>query len=140
MISHGFISVADASSIGEARRAVSRLAELAHLEESDASRASIIVTELATNLSRHARPGTGAIAIVANTSVPEIHITSLDTGPGMTDILRCLRDGYSTGGTAGNGMGAVKRLSDEMDLFSLDSGTVIWARVMRQRYLRSRAR
>ena len=39
---------------------------------------------------------------------------ALDRGPGMADVAACLRDGYSTGGTSGNGLGAVKRLAHQM--------------------------
>ena len=35
-------------------------------------------------------------------------------GPGMADVARCLRDGYSSGGTPGTGLGAVQRLSDRL--------------------------
>src|SRR5690606_37332692 len=39
-------------------------------------------------------------------------------------------DGYSTGGTSGSGLGAVRRLSNEFDIFSLPpSGTVVMARI-----------
>jgi hypothetical protein len=59
-----------------------------------------------------------------------IEFLSIDTGPGMVDVHACLADGYSTGGTAGTGIGAARRLSDEFDIFStLADGTVILCRV-----------
>ncbi len=48
----------------------------------------------------------------------------------MNDVSRCLGDGYSTGGTAGTGLGAVKRLSVEFDIHSVPGeGTVVMSRV-----------
>jgi anti-sigma regulatory factor (Ser/Thr protein kinase) len=124
--------VADVSSIGEARRAAMRLAVEAQLSETDAGRASIVATELATNLTRHAGSSGGAMLMAVDKSADAnaVEITSIDTGPGMSDIARCFEDGFSTAGTPGNGMGAVRRLSDELDLFSASSGTVIWARIV----------
>jgi hypothetical protein len=50
----------------------------------------------------------------------------------MTDVQRCLQDGYSTAGTPGNGLGAVRRLSSVFDIFSVaDSGSVILAQLRR---------
>ena len=49
---------------------------------------------------------------------------------GMQDTDRCLRDGYSTGGSAGTGLGAVRRLSSEFDIYSVPGqGTVVMARI-----------
>jgi hypothetical protein len=45
-------------------------------------------------------------------------------------MTRALSDGYSTGGTPGHGLGAIKRMSGEFDLWSAPSlGTVLVARV-----------
>ena len=49
----------------------------------------------------------------------------------MADFRRCLVDGYSTGGTSGTGLGAVVRLSDGFDAWSVPGqGTVIAARFL----------
>jgi len=51
----------------------------------------------------------------------------------MVDTQRCLGDGYSTGGTPGNGLGAVRRLSSEFDVYSVrGEGTAVMARVGRR--------
>ena len=49
----------------------------------------------------------------------------------MSAVGRCLQDGFSTGGTAGPGFGAIRRLSTEFDGSSIQPlGTVIVARVL----------
>src|SRR5262249_15768002 len=40
-----------------------------------------------------------------------IEVLALDRGPGMADVGRCRRDGFSTAGTPGTGLGAIARLS-----------------------------
>lgn len=118
------IRVDDLSQIGEARRAVPRLGERAGLSASIISDAAIIVSEFATNLLHHA--GGGSLILRTDGS-RAIEIHSIDTGGGM-DLDRCITDGYSTAGTAGNGLGAVRRLAVEFDAFSSAQGTVLWAR------------
>src|SRR5262249_4413146 len=57
-----------------------------------------------------------------------LDLIALDRGRGMTDIERCFVDGYSTGGTPGNGLGAVRRASHRVDVWSAPGpGTVMLA-------------
>ena len=47
----------------------------------------------------------------------------------MDNIERCLSDGYSTAGTPGTGLGAVRRLATEFDIHSVPGeGTIVMAR------------
>ncbi|HUP79329.1 MAG TPA: ATP-binding protein, partial [Pirellula sp.] len=99
---HTSCLISDISQVGETRRIGLRLAEFLNLTESQLGSIAIIITELATNLVRHAKSG----QILMRASVQcGFEVFSIDKGPGM-DLARCLEDGYSTGGTAGNGMGA----------------------------------
>ena len=51
-------------------------------------------------------------------------------GPGMSDVGRCLADGYSTAGSLGTGLGAIARLSDDYAIYSQPGGgTAVWARL-----------
>jgi anti-sigma regulatory factor (Ser/Thr protein kinase) len=117
-------AVEDASQVGEVRRAAQALAAELGFDEESAGRLALGVTELGTNLVRHA--GGGALLLGADGGAVEL--LSLDTGPGM-DIERCLQDGYSTGGSAGTGLGAVRRMAHRFSAFSLPQrGAVISAR------------
>ncbi|RZL32700.1 MAG: histidine kinase [Rubrivivax sp.] len=117
-------AVEDASQVGEVRRAAQLLAHELGFDETAAGRLALGVTELGTNLVRHAGGG----ALLLGVDGGAVELLSLDSGPGM-DVQRCLGDGYSTGGTAGTGLGAVKRLADRFDAFSLAGrGAVISAR------------
>ncbi len=84
------------------------------------------MTELATNLLRYAQEGRLLFRCSPEDGFEAI---SIDRGPGL-DIQRCLQDGYSTGGSSGTGLGAVRRAATSFDVYSTpNQGTVIWARI-----------
>lgn len=125
------IAVRDQSQIGDARRQAVNLAEESGFDETGRGRVALAVTELATNLMRYGMDGQ---ILLRGTDTPTdqkmIEITSIDRGPGMADIRRCLTDGYSTGGTSGTGLGAVQRQCETFDIYSsVPGGTVIYCRI-----------
>ena len=129
MTPHQDFAIAEASQVGAARRAAARLAADHGYDEVACGRIGIVVTELGNNLARHA---TGGRLLVATHRGENdcIDVLAIDGGPGMPDVERCLTDGYSTAGTPGTGLGAVRRLSDEFSIFSqVDRGTVVFGRI-----------
>lgn len=115
----------DSSRIGEVRRTVNALAKTHGLPDEASGRAALVATELASNLLKHAREG----EILVRAWDATIEIVSVDQGPGM-DIGSSLRDGHSSTGTRGVGLGAIRRCSDEFDAASWpDMGTAIVARI-----------
>ena len=128
MTPHLDIPVSEQTQVGEARRAATRLATDHDLDETAVGRIAIIVTELGNNLWRHAQKGRLLIGCRKGDEGCQLEVLSVDSGPGM-DVSRCLRDGYSSGGTAGTGLGAVQRLSTDFSVFSVSgTGTVILSR------------
>ncbi len=112
------IEIIEESQLGDARRQVVRSAHILGLSEKHQDRLALITTELATNLLKHTAKG-GKL-IVQSLSDGErigIDIFSLDSGRGM-NIYDCIEDGVSSTGTFGNGLGTVKRLSDQFDIHS----------------------
>ena len=127
----GLLAIDDSSAIGGARRAASALAERAGLGEDAIGRVAIVATELATNLYRHAQDGRLLWREASTPGIEGVELLAVDAGPGMDDPERCLRDGYSTAGTPGNGLGAVRRLADAFDLVSTPGvGSVLLARIV----------
>jgi hypothetical protein len=56
-------------------------------------------------------------------------MVTIDAGPGFGDTAAALRDGHSTSGTLGIGLGAIRRLADFCDVYSvLGHGTALVAR------------
>ena len=45
-------------------------------------------------------------------------ILAMDKGPGIADITSAMSDGYSTAGTMGNGLGAMKRIATTLEIFT----------------------
>jgi anti-sigma regulatory factor (Ser/Thr protein kinase) len=128
---HRLFPMGDESRVGEARRHAALLARDAAFDEVDAGRVAIVVTELGKNLVRHAQ--NGRLLVCAHPSAGEIEVIALDGGPGIADIGQSMGDGFSTGGTPGTGLGAVRRLSDDFDIHSaIPGGTVILSRVRRK--------
>jgi anti-sigma regulatory factor (Ser/Thr protein kinase) len=120
--------VDDASKVGEARRAAQVLAGYEFSAEL-AGKVSIAATELANNLLRHAGGGELLIQVFGDEGNATLELLALDKGPGMADVSQCLRDGYSTAGTPGTGLGAVRRLAQEFDIHSQPGhGTAVVAR------------
>jgi anti-sigma regulatory factor (Ser/Thr protein kinase) len=123
------IPISDSSQIGESRRQTQRIAAEIGLSESDCGKASIVATELATNISRYATSGEVLLRSLTMNGVPSVEILAVDRGPGMANVANCLQDGQSSGGTAGQGLGAVQRLSTEFDIFSSPGGTIVLSRI-----------
>jgi anti-sigma regulatory factor (Ser/Thr protein kinase) len=121
------VEIGDSSHVGEARRAAVESAEGLGMQESDAGAVAIAVTELGTNLIKHAKSGRIIFERVGD-EVLGLRVLSVDKGPGIQNISTALEDGFSTAGTGGNGLGAVKRLSTQFDIYSMrDRGTCVLA-------------
>ena len=126
------IEVRDVSQVAEARRAAVALAERHGFGESDAGRVAIVATELGTNILKHGDGGNLLIDSFEDASGAGIECMALDKGVGMADVALSMRDGHSTTGTAGNGLGAVFRGSHVTDIFSAPGcGTAIMARLQK---------
>jgi anti-sigma regulatory factor (Ser/Thr protein kinase) len=116
----------DPSSAGAARLAATRLARRIGLGEARVGEVAIVVTEVATNLHRHARDGSLALRLVRDECRAGVGVVAVDSGPGMPDPERSRRDGYSTAGTLGVGLGAIERLSSWSDIATSEgTGTVV---------------
>jgi anti-sigma regulatory factor (Ser/Thr protein kinase) len=131
MMPQSLIHITDSSKVAEARRTATHIAQSAGLDETTVGKVALVVTELGTNLVKHA--GSGHM-IVAAAGDQAVEVLSLDRGPGMANVGECLRDGYSTAGSPGTGLGAVARLSCEYDIHSVPQrGTIVVARLSQTR-------
>lgn len=128
---HTAFPIDDASRIGEARRHAARLGAELGWGEKESGRLALVVTELGTNLLRHAVRGRMLIAM--RSALEDVEVVCIDDGPGITDVDRSMQDGVSTGsGSPGTGLGAVRRLSTSFAMHSsVPQGTVCVARVGR---------
>ncbi|MET7304319.1 ATP-binding protein [Embleya sp. NPDC005575] len=112
-----------------ARGAASRLAERIGMNQHRAGEVALAMSEAASNLVKHAVAGAIVLRIVRTGQHAGIEFLDLDEGPGMADVGAAMRDGRSTTGTLGIGLGMVARLADTFDPHSAPGhGTVVLAR------------
>jgi anti-sigma regulatory factor (Ser/Thr protein kinase) len=122
-------SVRDASEVGEARRSIAGLARRGGFGSETEARIALVATELATNTLKHGGGGVVTADRFADAHGSGIELLALDKGPGMTDVARCLADGFSTAGSPGTGLGAVVRNSDHYGIYSRPGlGTAVMVR------------
>lgn len=134
-------AVAEQSGVAEARRSGTRLAGRLGFDETDTGRVALVATELATNLVRHAGGGEVHWRAIERDGQRGLEVIAVDRGPGIADVGRSLRDGHSTAGTPGTGLGAIGRLADRFEVHSLPGvGTAIVAEVWERRDATARSR
>lgn len=127
---HISIRVDESSQVGEARRMATTLAGEAGFDDTQTGKVAIIATELATNLLKHATRGEILVRIVEDHQGFGIEILALDKGKGIADLQQSLQDGFSTLGTRGTGLGAIRRQADFFEVYTAPkSGTAIAVRV-----------
>ncbi|HET9096918.1 MAG TPA: SpoIIE family protein phosphatase [Candidatus Baltobacteraceae bacterium] len=123
-----WIPVEDASAPGRVRREAMQQAARLGFSEHRAGEVGIAATELATNLHRHAKRGLMLVRVCRETEEGGLLMVAVDSGPGMKDFAHIARDGESSKGTLGIGLGAVMRLASWYDVHSsLEHGSVIAA-------------
>lgn len=128
------IVVQDESQVAAARRGAVALAQGLSFGEEDAGRVAIVATELATNLIKHGTGGELLVGTFDDRTGSGVECLALDKGPGMTDVGASLRDGHSTAGSAGTGLGAIMRGSHVADIYSRPGlGTAILVRLRQGR-------
>jgi anti-sigma regulatory factor (Ser/Thr protein kinase) len=118
----------DRSNVAEVRRAAGMRARALGWSPSACGETEIVATEVATNLVKHARDGVVALASALDGSLDDrLLVVAIDRGPGIADLARSFADGFSTSGSPGTGLGAIRRLSYQTDVVSAPDGTVMIA-------------
>ncbi|MGH7688384.1 MAG: anti-sigma regulatory factor [Gemmatimonadaceae bacterium] len=91
------------------------------------------ISEVARNILMYAGRGNVALRVMEDAERPGITIIARDRGPGIDDIARALRDGYSTSGGLGLGLPGARRLMDEFQITSSPGrGTTVTMKVWRR--------
>jgi anti-sigma regulatory factor (Ser/Thr protein kinase) len=128
MLPHLDVRIARESDIHEARAVAVRVASLHGIDDGASGRVALVVTELATNLLRHARDGRLLIGCHAVDDGGQIEVIAIDSGPGMADVNRYLRQ-HSSGRSPGGGLAGVRQASTDFSIYSLPGkGTVMLSR------------
>jgi len=80
-----------------------------------------IISELGYNIIKYA--GCGSIELGIDNKI--ITIIASDKGNGFVDITNAIKEGYSSSGTLGLGLGTVIRISDEFYIETSNNGSKI---------------
>ena len=124
-----WLRVEDASAVPACRKAVQVMAERLGFPAARTGQLALAVTEAASNLHKHAEQGSLLLCVNRDGPQPGIDLVTIDAGPGVRDVGAAVRDGHSTAGTLGIGLGAIRRLADFADLYSRPGhGTALAAR------------
>ncbi|MGA0559741.1 ATP-binding SpoIIE family protein phosphatase [Larkinella sp. VNQ87] len=127
---HTVFSAPDRSYLAIVKKEIHSFALQLEFNAKKQAELDIIVAEIASNLVKHAGGGEILVRKLEEPAYAGIELISIDNGPGMSDPGRMVADGTSTTNTLGQGLGAIKRLSDKFELYSLKNwGTILLARV-----------
>ena len=119
------VAVTDQTSVGEVRRAAQFAAQRLDLDETRSGELALLATEVSRNTLIH---GGGGQVIFVGARTGEgslVRVLAIDKGAGIANMADAMSDGYSTAGTMGNGMGAMKRMADKLEVFSSQNGTIV---------------
>ncbi len=78
-------------------------------------------SELARNTLEHGGGGEVELLVLREGMRPGLRLVFTDSGPGIPDLELALKDGYTTGGGLGLGLGGARRLSSEFEIQSKPS-------------------
>jgi anti-sigma regulatory factor (Ser/Thr protein kinase) len=112
------IEITDEAQVGAARRAVHEYAGQLGFSDTELAELDIVVQEIGTNAVSYAN-GSGWLHFTKPLGADiGLELFYWDKGPGIYNLDRAIRDGVSTSGSLGAGLGAIRRLTDEFDVYS----------------------
>jgi anti-sigma regulatory factor (Ser/Thr protein kinase) len=123
--------VEERSFVAYLKREIHNLAGFAKFTEKQRHEIDIVVSELSSNLIKHVGGGELLYRIsTQNENASVFEVIAIDNGPGMADVARMMKDGVSTVGTLGHGLGAIERLSTVSQLYSIPGwGTIHYSMI-----------
>jgi serine/threonine-protein kinase RsbT len=118
LVKHDTMPVRTENHIVQVRQAVRKWAAELTFSLVDQTKIVTAASELARNVLVHGGGGTARLESLNEGARRGLRLIFEDQGPGIADIELALRDGYTTGGGLGLGLGGSKRLVNEFDIVS----------------------
>ncbi|MGN6550562.1 MAG: ATP-binding protein [Pararhizobium sp.] len=127
-------AIVEPSQVAAIRRAALDLGYGVGLPREALDRVALVVTEAGTNLLRHATEGRILVLESFPPGSGTIHVVAVDSGPGIPSVEKAMEDGFTTArgpgrSGMGTGLGAIRRQSDRLDIYSDAEGTVVVATI-----------
>src|SRR5258706_7458313 len=120
------IAISDVGDLSPARLAARSMSAAIGFDERAVEEIALVVSELATNLVKHAKDGVLRLGRCEEAGRTGIQIDSEDQGPGIPNVEQAIADNFSTAGGLGCGFGAVQRMMDGFGvIFPPGTGTGI---------------
>ena len=112
------VPIASSSDVVLARQKVRQWAIEMKFTLVDQTKLVTAASELARNALEHGKGGQMVIEQVENSIKNGLKLVFEDRGPGISDVDTALRDGFTTGGGMGLGLGGSKRLVNDFQIES----------------------
>ena len=126
VLSHKEMTITVEDDVVLVRREVRALAQGQGFDSFATAAVTTATSELTRNVWVHAQKGDVTIDVVTDGRRNGIRITFRDRGPGIPDVERAMRGGFSTARSLGLGLSGSKRLVDEFTLESIvGKGTTV---------------
>ena len=120
------ISVQTDADVVTARKQGRELASQAGFSATELTIIATAISEIARNIVMFAERGEVVVSLVGENSRQGVTVVARDAGPGIPDLERAVRDGYSGYGGMGLGLPGARRLMDEFQISSeVDKGTTV---------------
>jgi serine/threonine-protein kinase RsbT len=114
------------SDIVTARQRGREMASQLGFTSTDLTLIATAISELARNIVLYAQQGEIVLKLAEEGRRRGIGVIARDNGPGIPDVERALREGFSTSRSFGMGLPGVRRLVDEFKISSeVGSGTIV---------------
>jgi anti-sigma regulatory factor (Ser/Thr protein kinase) len=127
---HISFKASDRSYFSLIKKDIHNLAKNAGFSDKKLADLDIIVSEITSNLHKHARNGEILVGLFKEKENLYIELIGIDNGPGMQEPFKMIKDGFSSANTMGIGLGSIQRLSTQFDLYSMKGwGTIILTRI-----------
>lgn len=107
------LPIRDGDDVVRVRREVRAAAVQAGLSLVDQTKIVTAASELARNALDYGGGGEASIELIQAPGRRGVRVVFEDNGPGIADVEAALRDGFTTGGGLGLGLGGARRLCNE---------------------------
>lgn len=94
-------------------------------DDTRAGNLALLATELSRNVLIHGGGGDVIVVGLKDDGKSLARLLALDKGPGIASLAQAMADGFSTAGTMGGGLGAMKRIASGLEFFSGSGGTIV---------------
>ena len=129
--SHETLNIRTSADVVSVRQAARALAERVGFSLVDQTKLVTAASELARNQIDYGGGGTVRLELVENGVRRGVRMMFEDQGPGIADLTLALKDGYTSGGGLGLGLGGARRLVND---FTIESSPGAGTRIMIARW------